>query len=244
MTYHRQTIGTNLYVVNEIDSTNKELLENAAHYEHGAVFCSRKQTAGRGRQKREWHSQNGGLYFSVLLKDQKNISKIYPFVLLSALAVVRCIHSCATHGIAIKWPNDIYINHRKVCGILTESSTRGNTTDIVIGIGINVNNNVSHIKNLRNPAVSLKECREEKIDLLNFLDRIINEIDLLYFDYCENKFHLYLPELNRLLYAKGQIIEIKSTGNTRLVTPLSFTEDAKLLCLENGKEVEISIGEI
>ena len=244
MEYHRQTIGSHLYIVDEIGSTNKELLEKADHYEHGTVFCARKQTAGRGRKKREWQSQNGGLYFSILLKDQKDISKTYPFVLLSALSVVRRIKSCATMGIAIKWPNDIYINHRKVCGILAESSTQGSKTNIVIGIGINVNNNVSHLQDLRNPAVSLKECRGEEIDLSFLLDRIVDELDILYKDFCENKFQEHLPELNRLLYAKGQNIEIATTGKTRLVTPLSFTREAKLLCLENDREVELFIGEM
>jgi len=196
MEYHRQIIGTHLNIVDEIDSTNKELLENADHYEHGTVFCAKKQTAGRGRKMREWQSQNGGLYFSILLKNQTNISKVYPFVLLSALSVVRKIKSCATMGIAIKWPNDIYINHRKVCGILAESSTRGSTTNIVIGIGINVNNNVSHLQNLRNPAVSLKECRGEEIDLSFLLDRIVDELDMLYKDFREHKFSSHLPELN------------------------------------------------
>jgi len=244
MIHHRQTIGTHVYLVDELDSTNKELLENADNYEHGAVCCAKKQTAGRGRYQRNWRSQEGGLYFSVLLKNQKDISSIYPFVLLSALAVVRNIQSCATQGVAIKWPNDVYINHRKVCGILAESATIGKSTNIVIGIGINVNNSISNASDLRHPAVSLKECRGEEVDLIPLLDRLIDELDKLHTDKLEGKFSGYLPELNRLLYAKGQEVEVSSAGETRTITPLSFTEEAKLLCMENEKETLLFLGEM
>ncbi|MEA3392300.1 MAG: biotin--[acetyl-CoA-carboxylase] ligase [Candidatus Marinimicrobia bacterium] len=244
MKYQNRIFGYHLIIVDEVDSTNTELLNNADRYEHGTVLCARRQTAGRGRYQRNWRSQDGGLYFSVLLKDQKDISSIYPFILLSALAVVRNIQSCATWGVAIKWPNDVYINHRKVCGILAESSTIGNSTNIVIGIGVNVNNSISNVSDLRYPAVSLKECRGKDIDLKSLLDRLIDELDNLYTDHMAGKFSEHLPELNRLLYAKGQEIEISSAGKIKTIVPLSFTEDAKLLCLENGKETTLFIGEM
>ena len=231
-----RTIGSHIYIADEVASTNTELLEHADQYEHGSVFCPRRQTAGKGRHQREWRSQHGGLYFSVLLKDQTDLSRVYPFVLLSALAVVHRVQSFATHGVAIKWPNDIYINHRKVCGILAESSTRGNSTNVVIGIGINVNNHVSHLTDLRNPAVSLKECCGEELDLNLLFEKIIDELDILYCDILDNRFPEYLPELNRLLYSKGQEIELSVGDKVRLITPLAFTLEAKLRCLENGVE--------
>ena len=244
MEYHRQTIGTHLYILDEIGSTNTELLEHSDRYEHGTVLCARRQTAGRGRYRRYWHSQDGGLYFSLLFKEQKDIASFYPFVLLSALAVARNIQSCATLGVAIKWPNDVYINHRKVCGILAESSTKDHSTNIVIGIGINVNNSISNVSDFRHLAVSLKECRGEKIDLVPFLERLVDDLDCFYNDHLAGKFTNYLPELNRLLYKKGQEVEIKSSNITRTIIPLSFTKDAKLLCLEKGKEMTLFLGEM
>ncbi len=244
MKYRRQNIGTHVYIVDEIGSTNTELLEHAVRYEHGTVFCSRKQTAGRGRYKRDWRSQNGGLYFSILFKDQPDITNSFQLILTLALSIVRCIQSCASQGLAIKWPNDIYINHRKVCGILAESSTRGNSSNIVIGAGINVNNQVAHLSDLRHPAVSLKECRGEDIDLNILLDKIIDEFDLLYDTCIKGDFADLLPELNRLLYSKGQEVEISSGESRRNITPLAFTKDAELICLENGIEKTIIFGEM
>jgi BirA family biotin operon repressor/biotin-[acetyl-CoA-carboxylase] ligase len=237
-------IGSHLYMMDEIDSTNTELLKYVDQYEHGAVLCARKQTEGRGRHQRNWASQDGGLYFSVLLKDQHNLKNVYPFVLLTALSVVRCIQSCASRGIAIKWPNDIYINHRKVCGILAESQTRGKNTNVVIGVGINVNNPVSKLSGLRHPAVSLKECRGESIDLDTLLKRILDELNMLYAGFLDHEFSSYLPELNRLLYSKDQPIELTVGSDRRMITPLAFTKDASLLCRENGKETTVFIGEM
>ena len=236
--------SSHIIMVNEVGSTNTELLRHAGDYEQGTVLCARRQTAGRGRRRRNWRSHKGGLYFSLLLKDQKDIVSIYPLILLSALAVVRSIQSCATQGLAIKWPNDIYINHRKVCGILAESSTQNNKTHLVIGIGINVNNKVSHMKDLRHPAVSLSECKGEDLNLNELLLRIVNELDLLYADFLSNNFSMHLPELNRLLYSRGQEIELTSGETVRSITPLAFTHEGKLLCLENGKETIVFMGEI
>ena len=73
-------------------------------------------------------------------------------VLLTALAIVRSISMCANKGVAIKWPNDVYINHRKVCGILAESISMGEKNHVVIGVGINVNNSVANLNDLRHPA--------------------------------------------------------------------------------------------
>ncbi|MFA6617464.1 MAG: biotin--[acetyl-CoA-carboxylase] ligase [Candidatus Neomarinimicrobiota bacterium] len=243
MKTNNKIIGSHLYLVDEIDSTNSELLENPDKYEHGSILCAKKQSSGRGRHKREWKSEKGGLYFSVLLKNLENIHNIFPFVLLSALAVTRSISFCLTHGLAIKWPNDIYINHRKLCGILAESSSRGNKHHLVIGLGINVNNAVAHLEDLRHPAVSLKECRGEEVDILHLLHKIANEMNDLYKDFLAGNFKEHLHELNRLLYAKGQEVEIQTPAGLRLITPLEFTPEAKLLCLENGTETELFMGE-
>lgn len=236
-------IGSHLYLVDEIDSTNAELLQNWQKYEHGSVFCARKQNLGRGRYKRTWKSEEGGLYFSILLKNMESICDVYPLVLLIALAVSRSISFCAIHGVAIKWPNDVYINHRKVCGILAESFSMGDKHHIVIGVGINVNNPVSHIDDLRHPAVSLKECRDEEVDLQYLLERIMNEINDLYKDFMAGKFQDHLHELNRLLYSKDQAIEIQTPEGVRNIKPLEFTAEAKLHCLENGKEIDLFMGE-
>ncbi len=236
-------IGSHLYMIDEIDSTNKELLENVQKYEHGSLLCAKKQNAGRGRYKREWKSQEGGLYFSYILKDQQSITNIYPMVLLTALAVVRSISFCSIKGIAIKWPNDIYVNHRKLCGILAESVSMGNKSHVVVGVGLNVNNHVANLEDLRHPAVSLKECSGATVDVFQVLEYIIEELNSLYFLFKQERFSELLPELNRYLYSKDSQIEIQTPSGKKTIIPLAFTNDAKLHCLESGKEIDLFMGE-
>ncbi len=118
-----------------IDSTNSALkrMDNAAH---GTVICSRVQTAGRGRLGRNFASEEGGLYLSVLLKRQEPAQEMLHLTAMTAVAVRRAIMEACGVQTQIKWVNDLVVNGRKVCGILTELAGEGH---YIIGIGINCN---------------------------------------------------------------------------------------------------------
>ena len=125
----------------EQESTNqtaKMLAEQGAF--HGTLVVAERQVSGRGRRGRPWHSPKGsGIWMSILLRPQIHPMSASMLTLVAAMAVYDAISS-RVEGCAIKWPNDIVINGRKVCGILTEmSSELDNIHYVVIGIGINVN---------------------------------------------------------------------------------------------------------
>ncbi|MDZ7820587.1 MAG: biotin--[acetyl-CoA-carboxylase] ligase [Candidatus Marinimicrobia bacterium] len=140
MSSQQHIIGSAVYRVYSTGSTNTELLQNMERYGHGAVLTAACQTAGRGRYRRSWHSQKGGLYLSILLKHIDPSGTLLPFCLLSALAVVRTLRIHFPAPLFVKWPNDVYAGNRKLCGILPEAVTRGQDTHGVIGIGMNINN--------------------------------------------------------------------------------------------------------
>lgn len=125
----------------EQESTNqtaKMLAEQGAS--HGTLVVAERQISGRGRRGRPWHSPKGsGVWMSILLRPQIHPMSASMLTLVSAMAVYDAISS-RVEGCAIKWPNDIVIDGRKVCGILTEMSSELDTIHyVVIGIGINVN---------------------------------------------------------------------------------------------------------
>lgn len=125
----------------EQESTNqtaKMLAEQGAF--HGTLVVAERQVSGRGRRGRPWHSPKGsGIWMSILLRPQIHPMSASMLTLVAAMAVYDAISS-RVEGCAIKWPNDIVIDGRKVCGILTEmSSELDNIHYVVIGIGINVN---------------------------------------------------------------------------------------------------------
>src|SRR5262249_5814013 len=138
---HTRWLGRELVWLPRTGSTNDEALARArAGAPHGLVIVADEQTRGRGRLGRVWHSPPGdNLYLSVLLRRDRPPAWALPLPLIAGVAVSDTLEgfSCGT---AIKWPNDVLIDGRKVAGILTESSTVGGRLEaIVVGIGVNVN---------------------------------------------------------------------------------------------------------
>jgi BirA family transcriptional regulator, biotin operon repressor / biotin---[acetyl-CoA-carboxylase] ligase len=134
-------IGGFLSYREEVDSTNRVALrlarEGAAE---GTVVLADGQTAGRGRLNRAWQSPPGSnLYFSVILRPPVAPPDASPITLLAGVAVAEAIASVCAEGVGIKWPNDVRIHGRKVCGILTEMRTAGGEAAVIVGIGLNVN---------------------------------------------------------------------------------------------------------
>ncbi len=164
-------IGRTSYQYDTIDSTNAQAKREAAEgAAHGTLIMAEMQTAGKGRRGRIWESPAGAnLYFSLLLRPEFSAEKASMLTLVMALAVANGIKKtiqgcidCTEHSSPqIKWPNDIVIHGKKVCGILTEMSVKHNRIDyVVIGVGINVNRQEFSTE-LAEKATSLEaECGE------------------------------------------------------------------------------------
>lgn len=121
----------------ELDSTNLYAKTHCAELAHGAVVSAARQTAGRGRFERKWVSPEGNLYFTVVLKPQK-IDFAANITQLMALAVCRALETLHIPA-QIKWPNDVLVNGKKICGILSESVTSGSRFEgMVTGVGVNL----------------------------------------------------------------------------------------------------------
>ena len=139
--------------LHKVDSTNTYLKTHRAGLPHGTVVYADSQTAGRGRYDRRWISDNGGLYFSVLLTPPYN-----PFLpnltQLMALSICQALEQFSLTPI-IKWPNDVQVNGQKISGILSEAVFDKNVFQaVVLGVGINVGqDNLHHVGQ---PATSLK----------------------------------------------------------------------------------------
>lgn len=124
-----------------MDSTN-EAAKRAGDLgaAHGTVFRADRQTCGKGRRGRRWYSEeSGNLYFSILLRPEFSAQMISMLTLLMAYAVAVTISEETKLNALIKWPNDIVVHNKKVCGILSEMKLEGNKPEYcVIGVGINV----------------------------------------------------------------------------------------------------------
>lgn len=135
-------IGKDTVCYEVIDSTNAQAVRlSEDRIGNGALIVADSQHAGRGRRGRSWESPAGSsIYMSILLKPEINPNNASMITLVAALAVSRAITQISGKPAGIKWPNDIVMNGKKVCGILTEMSAQFDYVNhIIVGIGINVN---------------------------------------------------------------------------------------------------------
>lgn len=147
----------------------------------GTMVLADKQTAGRGRLNRAWLSPEGSLALSVILYP--GLASLPSLIMLASLAVVHAIEQTTGLKAAIKWPNDVLINGRKVCGILIESNVQGNKVNYaIIGIGININLRLADFAEIRPIATSLSDELGREVSRLDVVRCLLVEIERLYLE--------------------------------------------------------------
>ncbi len=213
-------IGHSIIHLQTIDSTNNYVakLFNAGKINHGSVIMADEQTAGRGQRQKKWDAEPGkNLLCSFYLKPA-NLSVDNHLVLshITSLALVDLLRKYHVNA-AIKWPNDIYVNHRKIAGILIENSLSGmNISHSIIGIGFNVNQQqFEHplATSMLNETGNKYLVRDILMELLQSMNNYWNNLenkqyDLLNKDYLEQ---LYLKNIP----ATFSDIEGQFTGTIR-----------------------------
>ena len=140
---HTEWVAKEVLYFDTIDSTNTKAQELAEKgYPSGTLVVADKQESGRGRRGRSWVSPSGtGIFMTLMIKPDINPNNASMLTLVAALAVAKAITSVTGEEAMIKWPNDIVVNSKKVCGILTEMNAQFDYINhIVVGIGINVHN--------------------------------------------------------------------------------------------------------
>lgn len=177
-------IGRTFYHFHHIDSTNTKAKELSRQGEiEGTVILSESQSAGRGRLGRVWCSpERKGIWFSIILRPDIDPVQASKITLIGAASVYKALESMGFRECKIKWPNDLIINNKKVCGILTEMSGELNKVNyIVMGIGLNVNIDQNDFpEELKHIATSLKIEKGEMIDRKKLLGEILNNLETYY----------------------------------------------------------------
>ena len=185
-------IGTNIVCLGETGSTNEDAykLAEAGAFE-GTVVFAESQLRGKGRLGRRWESPQGvNLYCSVILRPSILPVRAAQLTFLSSVAVARAIISTTSMNPSIKWPNDLFINNKKVAGLLNEMSAETERINFVIlGIGININMRQAQLPDgLRHPATSLFLESGLHVKRSDFAKVMLGELDHLYDSYLEQGF--------------------------------------------------------
>lgn len=159
--------------------------------DEGAIVFAEEQTGGRGRFGRKWFSPSGkGIWMSVLLRPELAIQHTPQLTLLTGVAVCRAIRACTGAQAGIKWPNDLLIDGRKMCGILLESTVEDHEVRYcVAGIGVDANfDKHDYPEDLQHIATSLKIETGHPVDRTALAAAILTELEHLYFLYQKEGF--------------------------------------------------------
>lgn len=215
-------IGEEIEVLYEVDSTNEFLKKNYKSFHDGAVVVAIKQTAGKGRMGRSWYSPEGGLWYSVLFKPKIHLN-LHVYTKVFSIAIIEVLRKLRVKAY-IKWPNDIYYNGKKLCGILSESIlSNDRVIAIVVGIGINVNNDIP--EELKDIAIALKDIVKKKVKITYLLDEINKHAWNLLVNYRNETENITKLWKKYLTPVEGEKIKIKSDGEIIEGTVMKITDE-------------------
>lgn len=224
-----------------IDSTNTYLKNNYLDLENLTFVSAGNQTQGKGRNNRKWDSDGSNLLFSILIKDNKYFPLTNSISIISAYTIIEVLKSYGINDLSIKWPNDVFVKDNKICGILLESISKENLECLIIGIGLNVNQNKFDDEYIINPT-SMYNILKTNIDIESLKQKIYSKFimnlekliegydyynEIINYDYLQNK------EVYALINSQKELVKVKGINS-----------DYSLCVANDESEFNINAGEI
>ena len=222
----------------EIDSTNS-YLKNAYRLLDNFTFVSADyQSNGKGREDRVWQSNSGdNLMFSFLIKNEELTKQSSILSIITAVEIAKEIEMFGIEGVSIKWPNDVLINDKKVCGILLEGQV---PEYLVIGVGLNVNQKEFPL-GLRRPATSMALELNEEIDIGEMKDRVFNSIVN---NFSNLKTDSYLEYFRKHNYLQNKRVRVLINNEPFIGEVVGIDDSFCLQILSHDMLLHIDSGEI
>ena len=241
-------IGRNIVHFFRTDSTNAVALKLAAEgAEHGTVVVAEEQTAGRGRLGRAWYSEkSSGIYTSVILRPPLSPAAAPVLTLMAGLAAQKAVAAATGLTADIRWPNDLLVNGKKVCGILTEMSAEVDRLHaVVLGIGMNANHSQMPAA-LENIATSLRMEAHRGISRVQVLVALLREI--------ERHYQLLLKSGSRAIserweaastFAHGKRVRVVNSTGESVATTMGLDPSGALkIQYDDGRQESLVAGEV
>ena len=240
-------IGHDIHYFKEVDSTNdvaKYLAEEGA--EEGTIVIAEIQNRGKGRRGKTWISPPGGVWMSIILRPDIPPFNAPQLTLVTGVAVAETLKKECNLDVGIKWPNDILIGNKKVCGILTEvNASIEKVNYVVVGIGIDMNVDVPLFPpDLQKGATSLKNELDTEINGAILVQKFLLEFENIYNEFKAGKFPEILKEWRSLSKTIGNNVEVRTRGKTIRGEAVGINKEGILILeLEDGSLRKIISGE-
>lgn len=243
-------IARELKYYSTTNSTNKKARALAeADAPEGTMIIAETQGDGRGRRGRAWASPKGGLWLTLVLRPNIPPNRAPIITLLTGVVVAKTIRKTTELDASVKWPNDVRIHDKKVCGILTEISTEPEIINyILLGLGINVNIlKTDFPKELQNTITSLQEELNSEVDSINFLQELLMEFEKEYLRFSKspaNSIPKILETWRQYSDTLGRNVKIVTISGeiTGLAAEIS-NDGALIVVTEHGDEHKIVAGD-
>ena len=234
----------------EVDSTNDEAERQLASGRATPfVVLARRQTLGRGRLGRVWHSaDNGNLYMSFVFRPHLEPGRMQPFTLWMGANLCELVANFCHLEPGIKWPNDLYFEGRKLGGMLTEARIDSDQIrDLVFGLGLNVNSPLAALPaELARQATTLADCTGHPLDLNRLTAAIIGRVLSAYERFIEDGYRDTFADLwNRFDLLRGRPVTLVQ-GSRRITGVAGGIDDEGSLLIrgENGRPQRFHAGEV
>lgn len=245
---HTKWLGRTVFCRETVDSTNtwaRCLAEEGAA--HGTVVFAEEQTSGKGRRGRGWVMPRGSsVAMTCILRPKLNPRNASMLTLVMGLSTAQACRSLYPLEAMIKWPNDIVISGKKICGILTEMNVRDNRIrDLVIGVGINCNL-TDFPKELAETAASLQTELGHAVSRAPLAASVLEHFENNYEKFCVNEdFSLLQEDYNRILINRNRKVRVLEVGNEWEGTARGIDARGELLVEKDGHTVTaVSAGEV
>lgn len=222
-----------------IDSTNTYLKQNYKNLDNFTFVSADFQSAGRGRNNRNWKSEKGeNLLFSLLIKDESLISKFKSLSIISALSVIEAIN---IDNLSIKWPNDIYYKDNKLVGILLEAVSTNKLECLIIGIGINVNQK-EFIGDYKRQPTSLCKILNKEVNISSLKEKVYARIEHN-FNLVKDNYDFY-NQIIELDYLKNKEVCAEINNEITDIKVLGINKDYSLRVMKHDEILDLESGEI
>jgi BirA family biotin operon repressor/biotin-[acetyl-CoA-carboxylase] ligase len=241
-------IGREIHYFRKLSSTNtsaKEQVKKGA--KEGTTIIAETQTDGKGRLNRRWVSPKGGIWLSIILRSEVTAEDAAKITVTTALAVANTLRILYGLKAQIKWPNDVLIQNKKICGILVEATLKEKAVDsLVVGIGLNANFTLQDLsQELQRTVTTLEEVLKKKVDLEELICVILREFEEYYRRFNEKEFSDLLSEWRSMASFLGKKVEITSLNERLTGVAIAVDKNGELIIrLENGIKRKIVSGDL
>jgi len=231
-----ELLGNAIFYTPSIDSTNRLAKELALSGEaEGAIIIGGEQTGGRGRLDREWTSPGGGLWLSILLRPDCHPNEAGRLLLAVGVSMAEAVRNVTGLDVKLKWPNDLVLDDKKLCGVLTELGAQPQRIDwLVAGVGLNANNPLSSLPgDVQKNATTLAHELGKKVDRAELVRRFLAALEGYYGDVRNGRPETVMKRWRELSATLGRKVEVR-TGNDVVAGQAVDIDDFGSLIIKTG----------